>query len=127
METPAKRVNIVSLELVKESSLLYGPRQCLSVFNAYELVAPFIKNKDREHLLLVGLNAKNERTIINMVNIGTVNYSIEKIRDIIKSLVLYNSVKYIVSHNHPSGDVTPSKQDANLTKRLIESGKFNWY
>jgi DNA repair protein RadC len=114
----------VSLELVKESSLLYGPRQCLSIFDAYELVAPFIKNKDREHLLVVGLNTKNEPTVINIARIGTVNQSIATPRDILKPVLLSNGNRMIVAHNHPSGNVEPSEEDKQLTKRLQEVGKI---
>ncbi|MFW7374295.1 hypothetical protein [Vagococcus fluvialis] len=68
MKPSKKRINIVSLELVRESSLLYGPRQCLSVQDAYELASPFIEKKDREHLLVIGLNTKNEPTVINIAH-----------------------------------------------------------
>ncbi|WP_288394134.1 JAB domain-containing protein [uncultured Vagococcus sp.] len=124
MVTPAKRVNIVSLELVRESSLLYGPRQCTSVEAAYELVSPFIKNKDREHFLVLGLNTKNEPTVIHIAHIGTANQSIAVPRDILKPVLLSNGNRMIVSHNHPSGDTTPSKQDNDFTKRLQEAGKI---
>ena len=124
MITPAKRVNIVSLELVKESCLLYGPRQCLSIFDAYELVAPFIKNKDCEDLLVVGLNIKNEPMVINIAHIGTVNKSIATPRDILKLVLLSNVNRMIAAHNHPSGNVEPSEQDKQLTKRLQVAGKI---
>lgn len=124
MVTSAKRVNIVSLELVKESSLLYGPRQCTSVEAAYELVSPFIKNKDREYLLVIGLNTKNEPTVIHIAHIGTANQSIAVPRDILKPVLLSNGNRMIVSHNHPSGDATPSKQDKEFTKRLQEAGSL---
>lgn len=124
LKQPKKRINIVSLEIIKESSLLYGPRQCTSVQAAYELVTPFIKNKDREHLLVVGLNTKNEPTIINVAHIGTVNQSIATPRDIFKPVLLSNASRMIVAHNHPSGHVEPSEQDIKLTKRLQEAGRL---
>lgn len=124
MTTQAKRVNIVSLELIKESSLLYGPRQCTSVFDAYELVSPFIKNKDREHFLVLGLNTKNEPTVIHIAHIGTANQSIAVPRDILKPVLLSNGNRMIVAHNHPSGDTTPSKQDNDFTKRLQDAGSL---
>lgn len=124
MSQPSKRINIVSLEIVKESSLLYGPRQCTSVEAAYKLVSPFIKNKDREHLLVVGLNTKNEPTVIHIAHIGTTNQSIAVPRDILKPVLLSNGNRMIVAHNHPSGNVDPSKQDKQLTKRLQEAGKI---
>ncbi|MGM0172928.1 hypothetical protein [Enterococcus sp. DIV0800] len=63
---PKKRVNIVSLQMVKESTLLYGPRRITSTHLAYEFFAPFLKDKDREHLIIAGLNIKKESTFINI-------------------------------------------------------------
>ncbi|MCI0131070.1 MULTISPECIES: JAB domain-containing protein [Vagococcus] len=121
---PRKRIDVVSLKLVKESSLLYEPRQCTSVASAYQLVRPFIEEKDREHLVVVGLNTKHEPLIINLVHIGTVNQSIAEPRDIFKPVLLSNSTRYIVAHNHPSGDTTPSTQDKLLTKKLKAAGEL---
>ena len=55
-----KRVSIVSVSLVKEASFLYEPRRCSSAISAYQLFAPFVENKDREHVVIAGLNTKNE-------------------------------------------------------------------
>lgn len=124
MKPSKKLINIVSLELVRESSLLYGPRQCLSVQDAYELASPFIEKKDREHLLVIGLNTKNEPTVINIAHIGTVNQSIAVPRDILKPVLLSNGSRLLIAHNHPSGCPEPSKQDMLLTKRVKEAGNL---
>ncbi|MEQ7030237.1 hypothetical protein ABQE16_08695 [Enterococcus avium] len=42
---PQKRVNVVSLQLIKESSLLYGPGRITSMRLAYELFEPYLKEK----------------------------------------------------------------------------------
>lgn len=73
---PRKRVSIISVELVKESSFLYKSRRCSSPEAAYELFAPFVEKKDREHLVVAGLNTKAEPTMIHIAHIGTVNQSI---------------------------------------------------
>lgn len=70
---PRKRVVIVSLELVKETSTFYAARACTSPQAVYELFAPFIETKDREHLVVAGLNVKNEPTAIQVIHIGTNN------------------------------------------------------
>lgn len=62
-----KRINIVSVSLVKESSFLYEPRRCSSAISAYQLFAPFVENKDREHVVIAGLNTKHEPTMISVV------------------------------------------------------------
>ena len=85
---PKKRVNIVSLQLVKESSLLYGPRRITNTRLAYELFAPYLKEKDREHLYVVGLNTKKEPTFLNLTSIGTINQAIAVPRDILNTAIL---------------------------------------
>lgn len=113
-----KRVNIVSVSLVRESSFLYEPRRCSSAVSAYQLFAPFVEDKDREHVVIAGLNTKHEPTIISVVHIGSVNQSIAIPRDILKPLLLSNAVSCIVCHNHPSSDPRPSANDIQFTKKL---------
>ncbi|MBU5363432.1 JAB domain-containing protein [Enterococcus raffinosus] len=120
---PRKRVNVVSLQLVKESSLLYGPRRITSTRLAYELFEPYLKEKDREHLYVVGLNTKKEPTFLNLTSIGTINQAIAVPRDILKPAILANSTSIIVAHCHPSGDTNASLQDIQFTKNLIQACK----
>lgn len=41
-----------------------------------------------------------------------------------KSAILNNAASVIVAHQHPSGDITPSREDINITRRLVEAGKL---
>lgn len=63
----AKRVDIVSLKVVKESSLLYGKRKISSPSDAVEIGRSMLDGSDREKLLLCCLNTKNEPTNLNIV------------------------------------------------------------
>ncbi|MBO0409414.1 JAB domain-containing protein, partial [Enterococcus hulanensis] len=86
--------------------------------------APFIENKDREHLVMAGLNQKLEPTIIQTIHIGTINQSLAFPRDILKAALLSNSVSICIAHNHPSGDETASLADIQLTARLEKAAKL---
>ncbi|MBO0412367.1 DNA repair protein RadC [Enterococcus hulanensis] len=116
-----KRVTIVSLQMVKGT--LYTDRKCNSPQALYQLFSPVIENKDREHLILAGLNQKLEPTIIQTIHIGTINQSLAYPRDILKSALLSNSVLICIAHNHPSGDETASLADILLTARLEKSSE----
>ena len=70
-----KRVSIVSVSLVKESSFLYEPRRCSSAISAYQLFAPFVEKKDREHVVIAGLNTKHEPTIEEFTRISVTLYA----------------------------------------------------
>jgi DNA repair protein RadC len=63
---PAKRVNIVSLKLVKESSILYKERRITSPEDACKLLRGFLVDFDREHFVVVCLDIKNQPTAINI-------------------------------------------------------------
>lgn len=120
----AKRVDIVSLKVVKESSLLYGKRKISSPSDAIEIGRKMLDGSDREKLLLCCLNTKNEPTNLNIVSIGSLNSSIVHPREVFKLAILGNSASIILFHNHPSGDTTPSKEDINITERIKEAGKI---
>jgi DNA repair protein RadC len=120
----SKRVNIVTIKMIKENSILYKNRQISSPQEAVNLVRDFLENSDREQLIVCCLDTKNQPTIINTVSIGSLNSSIVHPREVFKTAILGNSASIIIFHNHPSGDPTPSKEDVNITKRLSESGKI---
>ena len=120
----AKRVDIVSLKVVKESSILYGNRKISSPSDAVDIGRIMIDGSDREKLLLCCLNTKNEPNSLNIVSIGSLNSSIVHPREVFKLAILSNSASIILFHNHPSGDTNPSKEDINITKRIKEAGKI---
>lgn len=120
----SKRVNIVSIKMVKESSILYGNRRITSPKEAVELIRIVLEDSDREKLVVCCLNTKNEPTSISIVSIGSLNSSIVHPREVFKTAILSNSASIIIAHNHPSGDTKPSKEDINVTERIRESGKI---
>ncbi|MCI1763672.1 hypothetical protein [Heyndrickxia oleronia] len=65
-----KRVNIVSLKLVKESSMLYKEHCVRSPEHGYQLLKQFLGEVDREYFLVVYLDIKNQPTAINFCHIG---------------------------------------------------------
>lgn len=58
------------------------------------------------------------------VSHGTVNQSLISAREIFQKLLLLNAVSFIVVHNHPSGDPTPSREDDAVTKTLRNAGNL---
>lgn len=120
----AKRVSIVSLKIVREATVLYQNRIINSPHDAVELVEPFLQDEDRECFIVVCVDTKNQPTAINIVSIGTLNSSLVHPREVFKIAILANANAVILSHNHPSGDPTPSREDHEVTHRLIEAGNL---
>ena len=79
---------------------------------------------DREYVCVVNLDTKNRPINFNIVSIGDINTAIVPIQNIFKSTILSNSARIMLMHNHPSGDLTPSMQDMNLTKRVYQIGNL---
>ena len=121
---PRKRVDIVSVKLVKESSLLYDKRTIRSPEDGYELAKQYLGNVDREYFIVVSLDTKNRPTNITTCHIGNLNSSIVSVREVFKTAILSNSASIMCFHNHPSQDCTPSSADIEVTKRLVDAGKI---
>ncbi len=117
-----KRVQIVSVKLVREASVTYAARKIKAPEDAAALIRDFIEEADREHFIAVYLNAKNEPTAIHTVSVGTLNSATVHPREVFKVAILANAAAIILAHNHPSGDPTPSRDDFAVTERLIEAG-----
>ena len=124
MSNVAKRINIVSIKMVKESSFLYQTRQILSPNDAYEMIKEQLEGLDREQFIIACLNTKNEPTNITVVSVGTLNKAIVHPREVFKTAILSNAASIVAFHNPPSGETTPSQQDIQLTKRLYEAGEL---
>ena len=124
MSNVTKRINIVSIKMVKESSFLYQTRQILSPKDAYEMIKEQLEGLDREQFIIACLNTKNEPTNISVVAVGTLNKAIIHPREVFKTAILSNAASIMAFHNHPSGETTPSQQDIQLTNRLYEAGEL---
>lgn len=83
-----------------------------------------LEEESEEYMYMLGLNTKNKVLGVFEVSHGTVNASIVGTREIFQKALLLNSVSIIVMHNHPSGDPTPSRQDIEVTKKLVSAGEI---
>lgn len=119
---PLKRINVVSIKMVRESSVLYNMRRISEPKDIVDLGKKFLDELDREELIVACLNAKNEVNSVNIVSIGSLNNSIVHPREVFKTAILSNAASIVMIHNHPSGYVTPSKEDKEITLRIKESG-----
>ena len=118
----SKRIDIVKIKMVKESSVKYENRRIKNPWDAYKIFNDYIDDSNKEMFVLMCLNNKNEPTHISTISIGSVNESIATPAEVFKVALLSNSNKIMVCHNHPSGDPQPSESDRNITERLYDSG-----
>lgn len=75
-----------------------------------------------EYFLAFFLNSKNQISGFSEVSHGTVSETIVHPREIFKGAVLSNASSIIIAHNHPSGVLTPSQEDDEVTQRIKKAG-----
>jgi DNA repair protein RadC len=90
----------------------------------YRHLAPKFSELTQEQFLVILLNAKNHVIDVECVTKGTLTSSLVHPREIFKSAIKRSAHAVILAHNHPSGDPTPSREDREVTRRLIQAGKL---
>lgn len=115
------------------AALEFGKRISKSKINSISLNSPskianlfmqeFIFLK-KEVFKIILLNTKNELIVDLNVSVGILNATIVHPREIFIEAIKRSSNSIILMHNHPSGNPSPSIEDKNLTKRLLEGGRI---
>ena len=94
------------------------PYKFQSSKDAYEAVKDYGR-ADREVFLCLFLNTKNQLVDCEPISIGAISSASVYPREVLKSAILRNASSIILAHNHPSGDVTPSSADLDITTQII--------
>jgi DNA repair protein RadC len=81
-------------------------------------------NLDQENLRTLLLDTKNRVLASPTVYVGNVNCSIVRVSEIFREAVKLNATALIMAHNHPSGDPTPSPEDVEVTRSVVEAGSL---
>lgn len=120
------KIENVRIKLVRESAGLYCNNYISSPEDAAEIAAKFFEDmsSDREIFAVMLLNTKNHVVGINVVSIGSLTASVVHPREVFKAAILANAASVILTHNHPSGDPSPSREDIGITSRLVQAGRL---
>lgn len=79
---------------------------------------------DREHFIVLLLNARHEVQERLTIGIGSANACLVHPREVFRPAIIRSSVSIVCVHNHPSGDTQPSAEDLTITRRLISAGEL---
>lgn len=121
------KASVYSIQRVKEKSVTYDlGMQIIQPHHAARFAFESLNlgALTAEVFVVVSLDTKNQIVGVNIPFRGTLNTSIVHPRDVYQAALLNNANSIIVMHNHPSGDPTPSNEDIDITKRLIEAGNI---
>ena len=79
--------------------------------------------RQKEHVFVFGLDTRHHVQYVDRVSTGTLDASLIHPREIFRQAIAFGVSAIAIMHNHPSGDITPSREDKHVTKRLSEAGK----
>ena len=108
----------MGLNLIKEYSNKLQVTNAKTIFE--EMVD--IKDTNKEHFIIFHLDTRNNIILREIIGIGVLNVCCVDCRTVFRSAISNNCNSIIISHNHPSGDVSPSFEDKSITKKLIKAG-----
>ncbi len=80
--------------------------------------------KKKEYFVVLYLNTRNQMIQKEIISIGSLSASIAHPREVFEPAVRHHAGQIILSHNHPSGDSTPSHEDRETTRRLVKAGEI---
>jgi DNA repair protein RadC len=83
-----------------------------------------LRHEQREHFVVLLLNARHEVLRQEVVSVGSLNASIVHPREVFRPAIQHGAASVVLCHNHPSGDAEPSEEDLSITKRLVECGEL---
>jgi len=83
-----------------------------------------LRNHKKEHFVIFYLDSRNQEIKRETISIGSINANLVHPREVFEPAIKNLTAQIILAHNHPSGDPTPSEDDLEITKRLVESGKI---
>lgn len=123
----AKAIGIISaLELGRrQKAFLSKQKQKITCSqDAFEIMEPYVDNIGHEEFWVLYLNQANKIVDIKNVSSGGITGTIFDVRMVFKDAFNLEATNLILCHNHPSGNLQPSKADKDVTSRAIEAGKL---
>ncbi len=114
---------LASIELGRRIYNFNNHLKKYNIKNPIDIISYFnelLKDKKQEEFYVLYLDNKNNIIENKKLFVGTLNKSIVHPREIFKEAYILSSASIVCVHNHPSGNVTPSKEDISLTRKIHE-------
>lgn len=92
--------------------------------DAANLLLPRLRDLEQEELHVVLLDTRNRVLDIRAVYRGSLNTSMVRIAEIFRPAIEAPAAAIVVAHNHPSSDPSPSPEDVNVTRQIVQAGKL---
>lgn len=113
------QLDVVSVRLVRDAPV-FSDTKITNPESAIAVVGEILCEMDREVVCIINLKSDGTPINCNFASMGAINQAIVEPREIFKSAVLSNAASMIMVHNHPSGNLEPSKEDTMITDRILK-------
>lgn len=80
--------------------------------------------RNKEHFWIIGLASNNKILYIELISVGTINKTLVEPMEVFSIALQKRTVKIVLVHNHPSGSISPSDADKDITDHLLQVGSF---
>ena len=124
MEARYGTVPRVRIELVRDGTSEYPEESIRGASAVWRLLREEMTIWDRERFLTLLLDGRHKVLGLEEVSVGTATASLVHPREVFKGAILANAVAFILVHNHPSGDPSPSREDRDVTERLKKASEL---
>jgi DNA repair protein RadC len=92
--------------------------------DVYRRLFPRMREQKKEMFIELCLDTKNQILKEEVISVGSLNANVVHPREVFKLALTESAAHIIVAHNHPSGDPAPSREDIEITKKLVETGNI---
>ena len=123
----AKAISIIAALELGSRQKAFPSKQKMKIsssMDAYERLQPYVENLNHEEFWVVYLNRGNKILEIKNISSGGITGTVFDMRLVFKDAILLESTNIILCHNHPSGNLTPSEADKDLTHKTRDAGKL---
>ena len=113
-----EKIQVVNIRMVKEPSI-YSEDRITCPEDAVKVIAKDLATYDREVFAVLNLKTNGQPINFNICSVGTLDSAMVSPANVVKSGILSNAASMLVFHTHPSGNLEPSQEDKEVTRRLI--------
>lgn len=124
---PAKAIQIKAAIEIGRRILKQSPQERTTIHSpkdAADYLMEDMRYLKQEYFIALLLNTKNQIIAKEEISVGTLNSSVIHPREVFKPAIKKSVSAIIIAHNHPSGDPSPSREDIEVTKRLVKAGEI---
>src|SRR3989338_5638197 len=101
----------------KQSVLLLSPKDVWDELKD-------IRDNKKEHFVIFFLDSRNQEIKREIISVGSLNTNLVHPREVFEPAVRHLAAQVIIAHNHPAGDPSPSQEDSDIKKQLVNAGKI---